>query len=330
MGWKGTVRSIQAAGRQAQREADRRQREYERQQKQLAKMAELDRAAAEVAMFDDYVRALETIHATEVAEVEWEAIARSDEPATPTLSNDNERAAMQALDTFKPKRLESKKRQVARLQDLEQAVSAGAEEDRIGYGDALAQHARDVEEWRSSRALAEGVLAGDVNALAEASKQIEGMAGGEYLRYVELEISDESPPAARVGVSPIADIVPAEQKSLLQSGKLSVKQMPKGRYNEIYQDYVCGSSLLVANTVLGMLPVPELIVTAHTEMLNTATGHIEETPVLSMFVPRATVARLNLSLVDASDAMSNFSHNMKFMKTKGFQPVESVSPPSGE
>ena len=104
--------------------------------------------------------------------------------------------------------------------------------------------------------------------------------------------------------------------------------MPKGRYYELYQDYVCGSSLLVANTVLGILPIPELIVTAKSEMLNTATGHIEESPILSMFVPRETVARLNLGSVDASDAMSNFAHNMKFLKTKGFQAIEPVSPPN--
>ena len=153
------------------------------------------------------------------------------------------------------------------------------------------------------------------------------MAGGEFLRYVELVVSDDSPTVATVGVASIEDIVPTEQKALLGSGKLSVKQMPKGRYYELYQDYVCGSSLLVANTILGMLPVPELIVTAQSEMLNTATGHVEESPILSIFVPRETVARLNLSSVDASDAMSNFTHNMKFLKTKGFQPIEQVSPP---
>src|SRR5438128_1419848 len=34
------------------------------------------------------------------------------------------------------------------------------------------------------------------------------------------------------------DVVPGETKSLLQSGKLSTKAMPKGRYYEIYQEHV--------------------------------------------------------------------------------------------
>ena len=41
MGWKGTVRSLQAASNVAAREQQRRHRDYERQQAALSKMAEL-------------------------------------------------------------------------------------------------------------------------------------------------------------------------------------------------------------------------------------------------------------------------------------------------
>ena len=40
MGWKGTLRSVNAAMKAQEREAQRRQRELERQQKELAKMEE--------------------------------------------------------------------------------------------------------------------------------------------------------------------------------------------------------------------------------------------------------------------------------------------------
>lgn len=328
MGWKGTVRSLQAAGRQAQREAAARQRERERQQKQLAKMAELERAGVEVELFEEYVSRLVTIHATEVEEVDWAAIAEAEQPATPERTDTKEKAAKVALASFKPRLLESKKRQAARREGLESQLAIAADKDRAEYQSALTQHQSDVEAWRSSKQLAVGVLAGEVEALAEAAKQIQGMAGGEMLRYVQIEVSDMSPTVVSVGVAPIEDVVPTEQKSLLASGKLSVKQMPNGQYFALYQDYVCGSALLVANTILGMLPLPELIVTAQSEMLNTSTGHIEESPILSMFVPRSTVGRLNLTRVDASDAMSNFSHNMKFVKTRGFRPVEPITAPT--
>jgi hypothetical protein len=327
MGWKGTVRSISSAANQAQREAQRRQRDSERQQAQLARMAELERAAAEVEIYENYIATITNIHAIEVMEVDWAAMASAERPVAPTKSEANERAAQAELEGFKPKVLESKKRQAVRREELEQSVVSAAAQDQANYEEALAQHARDIEEWEASKKLAERVIARETAALADAAKEIEGMAGGEFLRQADIEIGPGLQPIATVGVQAIDEIVPTEQRSLLASGKLSVKQMPRGKHNELYQDYVCGCALLVANTILGMLPVESLILNATTEMLNTATGHIEETMILSMFVPRATMARMNLGMVDASDAMTNFNHNMKFLKTKGFQPVDAVAVP---
>jgi hypothetical protein len=39
---------------------------------------------------------------------------------------------------------------------------------------------------------------------------------------------------------------------------------------------------------------------------------------------RETLSRLNLDAIDCSDAMQNFEHRMKFLKTAGFQPVEKL------
>lgn len=103
-----------------------------------------------------------------------------------------------------------------------------------------------------------------------------------------------------------------------------MKQMPKSRFYELYQDYVCGTALRLANEMLAMLPLAAVIVTAVDQLLNPATGHVEQQPILSLAVPRATMEALNLEGVDPSDAMVNFVHKMKFLKTKGFQPVDRV------
>ena len=44
MGWKGTVRSLQASARRSERNAHRRQRELEKRQKEYAKMEALEQA----------------------------------------------------------------------------------------------------------------------------------------------------------------------------------------------------------------------------------------------------------------------------------------------
>lgn len=46
---------------------------------------------------------------------------------------------------------------------------------------------------------------------------------------------------------------------------------------------------------------------------------------LSVVFNREVLNGLNFEAIDPSDAMKNFRHNMKFMKTKGFSPVERIS-----
>lgn len=272
MGWKGTVRSLQAASNQAKRDAQRRQREYDRQQAQLSKMAELERAAAEVRMYDDYIRSLETVHGRPVPEVDWRAVATAERPEPPSRSSEREAKAQKDVDDFKPKVLESKKRQAARLEQLQAVVVAARGKDDAEYQSALSQHEMDTEAWEGDKELAAKVLDGDIKGMAEASRQIEDLNAAEYVQSIEFIFSDDQPARAAIGIAPLEEVVPDKKKALLASGKLSVKQMPKGEYFGLYQDCVCGSALLVANAVLGLLPIPELVVNAQTEMLNTATG----------------------------------------------------------
>ncbi|MBO2642184.1 hypothetical protein [Shewanella algae] len=102
--------------------------------------------------------------------------------------------------------------------------------------------------------------------------------------------------------------------------------MPKGKFNEIYQDYVCSCVLRVGNELFSAIPDNLVIVTAVDELLNSQTGHLEDAPILSVAVSRSTIERLNLEAIDPSDSMDNFKHNMSFKKTKGFERVERIDP----
>ena len=62
MSVKGTMRSIIAAQRRAERELLKRQRELEKQRKQLEKMEEIERATYEVEVFDNHIDIITSIH----------------------------------------------------------------------------------------------------------------------------------------------------------------------------------------------------------------------------------------------------------------------------
>ena len=78
--------------------------------------------------------------------------------------------------------------------------------------------------------------------------------------------------------------------------------------------------------LLSLLP-DEIVVTAVDSILNTATGHVEDLPILSVAFSRQTLKRLNTENLDPSDTMKNFLNNMSFKKTTGFSPVQRVEPP---
>ncbi len=122
------------------------------------------------------------------------------------------------------------------------------------------------------------------------------------------------------------EVIPLETRSLLKSGKLSVKRIPTSKFNELYQDYVCSCVLRVAREILALLPVEFVIVTALGTLLDTRSGHIEEQPIVSAAIPRRTLERLNMASIDPSDSMSNFVHRMGFRKTKGFSAIAQVEP----
>jgi hypothetical protein len=62
MGWKATVRAMDAAQRRQQRESQKRQLELERRAKEQAKLSALEQARLEVETFDNQIDGLVSIY----------------------------------------------------------------------------------------------------------------------------------------------------------------------------------------------------------------------------------------------------------------------------
>ncbi|GGI80755.1 hypothetical protein [Shewanella gelidii] len=327
MGWKGTARSFGAAVRAAERDAKRRQGELERQQKQYEKMQELEQAAYEVEVFENHIEVIQSTHKECNPTIEWKKIAVSKQPAEPQKSNHNEAEARKILDAYKPgfidrliKREEKKRANLS--QKIDEAISA----DEAYYKSRASKWKNETKEWKESVAIAKALLDGKAEAKIEAIEILQPFSEISNLgSSLSISVYDNGILEATINVHGI-EIVPSETKSLLKSGKLSVKNMPKGRFNEIYQDYVCSCVLRIANELFSAIPDNLVLVTAVDELLNSKTGHLEEAPILSVAASRSTMESLNLDAIDPSDSMVNFKHNMSFQKTKGFNRVERIEP----
>lgn len=117
-------------------------------------------------------------------------------------------------------------------------------------------------------------------------------------------------------------IIPDVVKTQLQSGKLSLKQMPKGQYFELLQDFISSCAIRAAREVYAVIPNETITVNVIEELLNKKTGHLENQIILSVIFKRQTIDNLNLNYIDPSEALSNFVHEMDFKKTSGFSAVK--------
>lgn len=333
MGWRGFVRSTVATARRieraeaasrrrAERESLRRRRELMAQMAAAERMQEQQRAAYEVALFENYLQVIVSVHKECWNPWDWRQTAAAAPPPPPVYTGRHEAAARYALQTYEPSITEKLlKQDVKRRQTLAEDVERARQQDQAEHHAAVQQHQQAMAQWQWYSRVAQGVLSQDLEAYRAV---LDYLSPFEELSELGTVVSlDEVQPSGIAVTCAVRDheIVPAEEQRLTAAGKLSVKAMPAGRYWELYQDHVCSCALRVAREIFGLLPVARVVVNVSTELLDSSTGHKRPMTILSVNFVRPTFERLNLDMLDPSNAMMNFVHRMSFKKTKGFAPV---------
>jgi hypothetical protein len=169
-------------------------------------------------------------------------------------------------------------------------------------------HANEIATWKKLHSLAKRVLDGDGKAYGEALSELSPFNELSVLgSAITFHIHDSKLIECELRVNG-RHAIPRETKALTSNGKVAIKVMPKGRYHELYQDYVCGSVLRVVREVLALLPIDVVLVTALVPVTQGSTGASEDLPVLSAAINRETLNRLDFENLDPSDSMVNFVH----------------------
>jgi hypothetical protein len=100
MGSKAAWRSINASIKRAERNSQRRRRDLQNQQKQVAKMQELQRNQYEVAVYENYIDLITSVHKESSESWDWDAILNSEPPTEPQYNDNNMIAAQAKLDAY--------------------------------------------------------------------------------------------------------------------------------------------------------------------------------------------------------------------------------------
>jgi len=113
--------------------------------------------------------------------------------------------------------------------------------------------------------------------------------------------------------------IPTEVHALTSTGKLASKPMPKTRFHDIYQDYVCSCVLRVGREALALLPIDGIIVTASVDPSQTTQGtqgEPTEVCILSVAMTREALASLDFERLDPSDTVENLPHRGDVLASK--------------
>lgn len=322
MGWKGTLRAMEAASRRAARESEQR---WKAQQKAML-IADAEDAIAE---WSDHLREIVSLHVNPNDDVNWHSLRDFPEPVPPTRTSQNEEIALANLELFQPRFLDflsggSEKRRLK----LVEAVGEARDQDDTEFKRLQSYYEQAHSDWQADRDLAVRLLSGDVSAEKDVIGEMTSW-NDDGLIGTRLSFSMSEDFLHAVAHVHGDEVVPTYRRKQLQSGKLSETKMPVGERYELYQDYVCSVALKVAGDLFSVIPRDEIFVTCAANMLDRATGYMVDTPILSVQFVRPTFNSLKLSAIDPSDSMANFNHEMNFKRTKGFSLIEPLKPLSG-
>lgn len=330
MGWRGTLRGIQASERHAEREAQRRHRELQRFEKELEKLSAIEQARHEVESYENRIEILLSIHKEQAREWDWKLVEQQPPPLEPVRTGERGAAARAEAEAYKPTLLEkmfggARKKEEALALELHQAIT----QDEQEFQSAWEQYQKDLIQCEEERRLATAVLAGDQEAYVKVVREFSPFHEiSELGSSVSFRI--HSPKLVEVLLSVKGEeAIPSEVKTLSASGKVSRKAMPKARFQEIYHDYMAGCVLRVARETFGLLPVDTVIVTASADLFDSSTGRSADQPIISLALDRTTLCQLNFSRLDPSDAIQGLFHRGDFKvsrKTGAFAPIQPLTP----
>ncbi|HHL3303682.1 TPA: DUF4236 domain-containing protein [Bacillus cereus] len=303
-----------SSGRRYKTSAYQRKNELARQQREIEKMQELERNRLEVEMYENRLEMIHSIHKECDEQINWVELQNRPAPFTKGTVGTKEKSALYELDNYKPsffsklfKQDEKEKQKL--LTNVEKAKNEDLE---------------DYKCWEQMIQVAQKMVNKNVNTYLEVIEEFAPLddlaefgSGFEFFveqpHFIEVEFDVQT-----------EHVVPTDIKSLTKTGKVSKKAMPKGKYFDIQQDYICSCILRIARDMFALLPVEYVYVHALDEKINTATGHREKAAILSVKIDKTTLNSLNFNTIDCSDSMVNFEHNMNFKKTKGFEFVSKL------
>lgn len=184
---------------------------------------------------------------------------------------------------------------------------------------AISKDVLSAQEQNKSVAI--GVLNKDYEAYNKALEQFGSRFFGIINGSVSIDCNSLQVSEMDVVVDDLSQVIPDFHMKVTPSGKISILKMTKKQTLELEREYFSSCAVRAAREVFSVLPVEHVLVTIFKKQVDPADGHEKKDPLISAFLPRASIAKARWENTDASSFIENQEHNMEFSSTKGWKVV---------
>lgn len=270
--------------------------------------------AGEVKAYQEDIALITSLHLYEdyPRGIDWSAVKSEEEPFAKGTDGPQVKEAKALLDAQKP--------------GLFQRVFGGGKA-LMAELEANLEEAKKADEalyraWESNKALAEKILGQNKDNYLEALEEVKlSEELGNYVRSLKFAYTDEDSLQADMTLS-VTDFIPEQYKTLTPTGKLSVKDYTKTDYYEIASRFVTGLVFRTARNLFNLLPIEDVLMEVSEMEKNKYSGLEEKERILSILIDRSTLEKIDFTEANPFEALTNFRHEVNFVKTKGFTKIE--------
>ncbi|MCG9694940.1 hypothetical protein L1D55_25060 [Vibrio sp. Isolate22] len=289
---------------------------------------QLEDAVSEVAMFNQHLHLIQSVHTIPTPKVNWESMAMEPAPAMPAVRFDHKVKAMEALDDYKPNWLDMLLGNKSKLHALTKNVERAAEQDIEDYKTEFVHWVQNYSYWAKKNQLSKGVLNNDseakLTALSEAQQNPINASvidtklinhnfntyKNGHLLEINIQVNKDN-------------VIPKERKVLCQ-GEVKLESLPISESNILYREYVCSCVLKCAQDSFNVLPESSVVINVE----QVSAGQSNET-ILSCHIEKGLLEFLLIEDDKPSEVLEFFVHLEDFNPHRGdgFSSIQTIFSP---
>jgi hypothetical protein len=306
------------------REEQRYARESVKRAKEHQKLKDKQNAYQAVVDWGNYVLSLKKIHLESTNLIDYEKIKNTEMPIEPKRKYNNEDFAENKLKSFEPSFFDKLfgliQKKTNRLKELlELAKIKDKNENDANY----IKYLDNFKDWEKLQEISKGVEKKQIEFYKKALEYFNPFSKiGEIGNQININLENDFIDIDLTVNS--LDVIPDYELKQTSTGKLSKTNMPKTRFNELYQQHVCSCLLRVAKEVFAHLPYKYSRVNAITKIVNCQNGKIEEKIIMSVIFTEDIIQKINFGLTQPLDNIQSFAKNILIDKINGFSPVNRI------